>query len=119
MKLETASQSNISQMNVDTTENNSNSNGKILEIEKVNETFTIVKVNENDEEKTFIAVGNNRITELQSYAKSLEQIAEKDWTLITSLITIVTEQVFKETVKTLITKQQQEIERLSEKVKKG
>lgn len=75
--------------------------GKTVETEPIEGTpFTIITIDEGEGEvkiqECFIAIGNKRITERQSYIKCLEQIQQRDWKLITSLITVIVEAVIQE-----------------------
>lgn len=73
--------------------NNEDYGNKILDrITIVGTPFTIVRTEENLE-KSFIAIGNNRITELTTEIELTEKLENKDWDLITSLVIIITERV--------------------------
>lgn len=81
-----------SQMNVQEKEYKENY-GKIIEQIPVEGTpFHKVKVEEGE---VFISIGNARITELMSEEEADEMLCKKDWGIITSLITLVTERVVK------------------------
>lgn len=85
-------------------ENKSKSGNEIAEKEKIEKTpFDIITITEEVEGKkiqvSFIAVGNKRITEITTYVKCLQMIQERDWNLMVSLITIITEAVTKEVLK--------------------
>lgn len=80
---------------VEENQNNSKSSGKIIENTKVPGTpFTLVDV---EDQGTFIAIGNNRVTEMMTREEAEDQIINRDWQLIISLISVVTEAIQKET----------------------
>lgn len=75
------------------TENKEDFGNKILDRIPITGTpFHVVRTNENLEE-SFIAVGNNRISEIESEIELTERIENKDWNLITSLIICITDKV--------------------------
>lgn len=85
-------------MNAPGQENNLES-GKIITTNQVKNTpFHIVTVGTTEGHKHFIAVGMKRITALTDNSNELlRMIRNKDWSLLTSLITIITEGVTEET----------------------
>lgn len=76
--------------------------GEIIDVEQIEGTpFNIITLDKNSDEKearmeSFIAIGNRRITELNTYVKCIELIQQKQWGLICSLITLITEATVKE-----------------------
>lgn len=60
---------------------------KLVEVINIKDTpFSVVKL---EDQNCFIAIGNDRITEIITTDEATTMINEKDWRLITSLITIV------------------------------
>lgn len=83
------------QLNVKET-HKENSSDKIIEVEKIEGTpFAIITANNGKKNNTFIAIGDKRITEMQSLAESKKMIAERDWNIITALVVAVTNGVIK------------------------
>lgn len=99
MKLENNTALDISQTNVLNAENNKDyssiENNNLVETEPIKGTpFTIVKAKTDNGEKWFTSIGNNRVTPLYNNQEDcLAEIHGKDWNLIVSLITIITERV--------------------------
>lgn len=81
-----------SQISVLRKENSENYGEGIEKIPIIGTPFHIVKI-DGDEEKTFIAVGDKRITEIQHETTCMALIEEKDWNIILALIIIITERV--------------------------
>jgi hypothetical protein len=76
---------------------NKSESGKMVKIENVEGTpFTIVTVETEDKNNSFIAIGTSRITKLAPAIQAKNAITKKDWGLIVSLVTIVTERVMEQ-----------------------
>lgn len=72
----------------------------IKNIERYEETpFGIVETNEETENNCFVALGNKRVSQLQTKEECERMIDEKDWTLITQLSMHIMEN--QETIKTI------------------
>lgn len=69
-------------MNVQNEEDREASSNE-FEQENIEGTPFIIVTKEN---KSFIAIGSNRITDLMDYEEAREMIARKDWELITNTI---------------------------------
>lgn len=99
-----------SQTSAQQTETKSQS-GEIFKAERIEDTpFTIIKTDEG--KICFIAIGNKRITNEKTYVECLQEIREKDWNLIVSLITLITEAVYREITA-------EDAKELNELIKKG
>jgi len=73
-----------------TQQENNVSYGSMIDIEKIENTpFTIVKLPEAGEKNTFIAIGNNRLTEMDTYINSRAMIIERDWQLMMQMVVFV------------------------------
>lgn len=69
-------------------------NTQILNREKINGTpFHIITTNEEHENKSFIAIGNRRVSNLMTYEEAKILINKKHWELIVSLVTVISEAV--------------------------
>ncbi|AXH75643.1 MAG: hypothetical protein [Microviridae sp.] len=89
-----------SQTNANEQENNSKS-GNMIEMNKIEGTpFVTVGLTDRPKDRnTFIAIGNNRITEMMSQEEAEFKIATKDWNLITSAINVIAIEAVKEYLK--------------------
>lgn len=82
-----------SQNSVNKTENNKQY-GNILKVIAIDETpFTLVTIETEEKENTFISIGTSRITSMMTEERAKITVRKKDWQLIVSLITIITERV--------------------------
>lgn len=70
---------------------NSSQSYNLKDIERVHGTpFTIVKVPTIEQEQnSFIAIGNSRVTEMKTGRECMNMILNKDWNLIVSAIDII------------------------------
>jgi len=86
------------QQNVQEQESKADS-GKLVQIEKVEGTpFTVVTIEGSAEvNDTFIAVGNERLTDLGDYEEMKRKIEERDWELIVQLQVFIANKVNEET----------------------
>jgi hypothetical protein len=76
---------------------------KLIEQHRVEGTpFTIVEVNNGEEENTFISVGNKRVTELMPKKLAEETVQAKDWNLIVSVVTIILESMLDDLHRTAV-----------------
>lgn len=72
---------------------------RILDTQKIDNTpFHIISMkDDNGDIKCFTAIGNQRVSKLNhGTVDLLEKIYDKDWELIVSLITIITERVYEQ-----------------------
>lgn len=78
---------------------NNSQYGKILKVVAIEDTpFTIVTVEteEGNYADSFISIGTHRITPMMYESEAKVRIKKKDWGLIVSLVTIITERVYEQ-----------------------
>jgi len=80
-------------------ESNSNSSKIVERCNYKNTMFTLITVNDESEENTFITVGKYRMTDKLTKEKCIEMIENRDWLLIAGIIEITAELIEKEKTK--------------------
>lgn len=99
-KQKTEKQSELlhTQLNADEQENSFNYGNRLINVKQVEGTpFKIVtKADEEEGKNSFIAIGQNRLTELQSYGKCKMIIQERSWELIMQMIVYIVDKVVNE-----------------------
>lgn len=69
-------------------------NKRIVDVEKQEGSpFNIVSIDNDEDKNSFIALGDNRITELMSYGKCKMLIAERNWELIVNCIAFMVDKM--------------------------
>lgn len=71
--------------------------GNIKETNRIDGTpFTIVTTDNN---KCFIAIGNNRVSEIMKHKEAFNMIDNKEWELITNTINVLADHITKDRIK--------------------